>query len=230
MTENREGLAFRNPVKQEGWAMIYHVLTLDRDLTDGAFRLYVLLLKYARQAEQCWPGRERLSKDLGKSVRTIDYRLDELVERGLITREQRLNTTAMTWIEDVEDAYRSVPAKNCMDVPAKNCRGMSLQKIATKEETEKETDMKDGGGHTKEQKQVVELLSDFGVSQAVATRLAAQRSLEDVRGWLAYAKAADGLQDPVAFVVARLRDGEVPPDNGKATEEDDRRRYLEWLQ
>jgi hypothetical protein len=31
--------------------------------------LYTLLLKYARQAGGCWPGVERLSKDLDKEPR-----------------------------------------------------------------------------------------------------------------------------------------------------------------
>lgn len=36
----------------------------------------------------------------------------------------------------------------------------------------------------------------------------------------------------MAFVVARMRDGEVPPDEGttQADEEQQRWRYLEWLQ
>jgi hypothetical protein len=62
----------------------------------------------------------------------------------------------------------------------------------------------------------------------MAERLAGQRSLEDVKGWIAYAKRAQGLRDPVAFVVARLRDGEeLPEEEPKSGDDgDDRSRYI----
>lgn len=223
MTE-REGLAFRNPVKQDGWAQVYHVLTLDTDLSDGAFRLYVLLLRYARQDAECWPGRDRLAQDLGKSVRSIDYRLEQLVKRGLITREQRQNQTAMTWIEDVEKVYNPVPARNCKDVPAKSCRDLSLQEIADKEETEKETDMKGVGDPTAQQ--AVSLLTSFGVTESVARQLSQDTDPETVQAWITYAENAMGIQNPAAFLVSRLRAGEPPPSD--VGDGDDRRRYLEW--
>ena len=231
MTEKRGGLAFRNPVKQQGWAMIYHVLTLDQDLSDGAFRLYVLLLMYARQADGCWPGRERLAKDLGASVPTVDRRLSELVKKGLITRQQRLNRTAMTWIEDLEDVYASVPIKNDRDVLIKNDRDMSLSKMIGKEETEEETDMKDDGVLTTTQQQSLSLLTSFGVTHSVAKNLATNCDLESVEGWIDYAQAADGLHSPIAFVVSKLSTGDpVPPAVEKNNPDAQRKRYLQWLQ
>ena len=231
MTEKRGGLAFRNPVKQQGWAMIYHVLTLDQDLSDGAFRLYVLLLMYARQADGCWPGRQRLSKDLGTSVPTVDRRLSELVKKGLITRQQRLNRTAMTWIEDLEDVYASVPIKNDRDVLVKNDRDMSLSKMIGKEKKEEETDMNDDGGLTTKQQQSLSLLTSFGVTQSVAEGLATDCDFEAVQGWIDYAQAADGLHSPVAFVVSKLKSGDPVPSPSETDDPDaQRKRYLAWLQ
>jgi hypothetical protein len=223
-----EGLAFRNPVKRQGWAQVYHVLTLDTDLSDGAFRLYVLLLRYARQDNGCWPGRDRLAHDLGKSTRTVDYRLEELVRRGLVTREQRQNQTAMTWIEDVERVYHPVPARNCEDVPAKNCEDLSLQNLADKEETEEETGMKGGDGLTTRQRQSMHLLSGFGVTDSVARDLAQDCDPESVRAWITYTEHAQGLHNPAAFVVSKLKAGDPIPENGKDPA-DDRKRYLEWV-
>ena len=82
MAKERDGLAFRNPVKRKGWAQVYHVLTMDEELSDGAFRLYVLLLKYAQQRGGCWPGRERLARDLGTTTRTIDRRITDPAGAG----------------------------------------------------------------------------------------------------------------------------------------------------
>ena len=127
MTEKPEQMRFRRPVHALGFAMIYHVLTLDRELSDGAFRLYALLLKYARQKDACWPGLERLAEDLGKGVPTVKRRLAELVDRGLVTRERRFMRSSVTWIEDLEEAYQGSPilerafeeVKNELDVPLK---------------------------------------------------------------------------------------------------------------
>lgn len=68
------------------------------------------------------------------------------------------------------------------------------------------------------------VLVQFGVSPAVAKRLAAQCGAEQISGWLAYAKSANGLQDPVAFVVRQLLDGEPAPE--AARELSTRDRYL----
>ena len=100
-----EQLRFRRTVESQGFSIVYHVLTLDTDLSDGAFRLYVLLLKYAQQSGTCWPGVDRLAADLGKKPRTILYHLAELTERGLISRERRPNRSSITWIEDLETVY-----------------------------------------------------------------------------------------------------------------------------
>ena len=88
MDDKPEPLRSRSTVKQLGWAQVYHILTLNNELSDGAFRLYVLLLKYARQSRRCWPGVERLARDLDKAKSTIKAQLAELTERRLITRER----------------------------------------------------------------------------------------------------------------------------------------------
>jgi DNA-binding transcriptional ArsR family regulator len=241
MTEQREGLAFRRAVEQAGFARLSHLVVTDQNLSDGAVRLYARLLYYARQDIRCWPGVARLASDLGKSERTVAYRIEELEERGLITREQRgKGKTAFTWIEDLEDVYagkpvdNSSPAKNCRASPAKNCRALALQKIADKEETEEETDMNGGGDNTKDIQTKTATLTAFGVAGCVAERLARKRSIEEIKGWLEYAARANGLNNPVAFVVARLRDGEPVPDqkkgNGQERRPDSEGKYAKYIQ
>ena len=217
MAKERDSLAFRNPVKRKGWAQVYHVLTMDEELSDGAFRLYVLLLKYAQQRGGCWPGRERLARDLGTTTRTIDRRLAELIERGLITRVQRVNQTAITWIEDLETVYadegKEVPDKNVEDgeVPDKNVEPMTSTNLSRKEHEEEQQDMVDGGT-TKDKAIKTTVLTAFGVARPVAVRLAHARKLEEIQGWIDYAKRAKGLHNPIGLVVSRLRDGVPVPD------------------
>jgi len=75
------------------------------------------------------------------------------------------------------------------------------------------------------------LLCDFGISKPVARDLARQCDAEQIAGWLAYAKSAHGLSDPVAFVVRRLKDGEPVPDSARCRVDShatDRARYAAW--
>ncbi len=53
-------------------------------ISDGAFRLYCVLLLYCRQKMTAWPGQELLAEDLGCSVRQVQRRLVELREIGLV--------------------------------------------------------------------------------------------------------------------------------------------------
>lgn len=61
----------------------------DHDLSDGAMRLYALLLHYARQSDRCWPSQERLAKDSGLCRRTIQRRIAELEAKGYVLTETR---------------------------------------------------------------------------------------------------------------------------------------------
>lgn len=68
-----------------------------------------------------------------------------------------------------------------------------------------------GDGLTNHQTQVVAELVAFGISEGIATRLAHERRMDDIQGWLAYARKAEGVWNPQGLVVARLRAGERPP-------------------
>lgn len=53
-------IRFRRRIEEAGYSILYHVLTLDGELSDQAFRLYSLLLKYAQQKDYAYPGVKRL--------------------------------------------------------------------------------------------------------------------------------------------------------------------------
>ena len=69
-----------------------------------------------------------------------------------------------------------------------------------------------------------DLLTTIGVSPSVARKLAASCDPADVLGWVNYARSAKGVTNPPAFVVARLKKGEPPPEPDLP--EDDPRRYI----
>jgi hypothetical protein len=68
-----------------------------------------------------------------------------------------------------------------------------------------------GDGLTNHQTQAFAELIAFGISEGIATRLAHERQTDDIQGWLAYARKAEGVRNPQGLVVARLRAGERPP-------------------
>ena len=123
-----EQISYRRSVDQIGFAQVCHLVTLDGTLSDGAVRLYMLLLKYAQDKGACWPGITRLARELHKSKRTVKRYLMELVERGLITREQRGNgKTAKTWIEDLEAVYGDGPTVSLL--PSGDTGGTAMSSL-----------------------------------------------------------------------------------------------------
>jgi biotin operon repressor len=61
-----------------------HVLESEK-LSPGAKLTFAMLLKYAWQNDYCFPGQERLAKDMGAGVRSIVRHVQELETAGYIT-------------------------------------------------------------------------------------------------------------------------------------------------
>jgi DNA-binding FadR family transcriptional regulator len=228
-----ETIKHRRKVDAVGWARLSHLVVIDNELSDGAVRLYARLLWYARQAGNCWPGRDRLAEDLRVSEPTIRRRLSELVARGLITRRQRMNTTAVTILEDLETVYGAVdnfpsPSNLTGTVPVKNDPDMSPSNLTHKEETEEETSADDVDNTTEQNKAFsVSVLRAAGVIERVARELAAEHDLERVEAVIEHAQAkAD--DNPAGLIVWMLRNGaDVPKRAKKQSEETDpHRRFL----
>ena len=99
-------VAHKNPVKQVGYAMVYHVATLDPELSDGALRTLHVYLMHAQQKNVCWPSRARVAELRGKSEVTISRHNEELERLGYIARERRMDDASMTYILDYEQNPR----------------------------------------------------------------------------------------------------------------------------
>lgn len=63
--------------------------------------------------------------------------------------------------------------------------------------------------------QKVDLLKELGVSEPKLTAIANLATLDDVKGWCAYAKSQNSLTNPAGFVVSKLEKGEPPPEAGQ---------------
>ncbi len=60
-----------------------------KHISVGAKLIYAMLLKYAREMDECFPGQERLAKDMGNGERSVRRWLQELVQVGLISIKKR---------------------------------------------------------------------------------------------------------------------------------------------
>lgn len=60
-----------------------HVLKSDR-ISPGAKLAYAMLLSYAWQNDYCFPGQERLAKDMGVSDRSVRTYLQELEKKAFL--------------------------------------------------------------------------------------------------------------------------------------------------
>ena len=74
---------------QRGWTGVPNFILENSEITAGAKLTYAMLLKYARELDQCFPGQERLAKDMGNGRRTIVRYITELEQAGLVTVVRR---------------------------------------------------------------------------------------------------------------------------------------------
>ena len=74
---------------QRGWTGVPNFILENGELSAGAKLTYAMLLKYARELDQCFPGQERLARDMGNGRRSIGRYIAELEKAGLVTVKRR---------------------------------------------------------------------------------------------------------------------------------------------
>jgi len=74
---------------QRGWTGVPNFILESNEISIGAKLTYAMLLKYAREDDQCFPGQDRLAEDMGSGVRSIVRYISELEEVGLLSVKRR---------------------------------------------------------------------------------------------------------------------------------------------
>jgi len=97
-----------NPIREVGFAQIEHVVTLDLELSDGAFRTYALLHYFWRDKKQMWASTATLAAMRGVKEATILAHLRELIAAGLIERRRRLGQSSIICLKDLPERYLSI--------------------------------------------------------------------------------------------------------------------------
>jgi len=74
--------------------IIQNELIANIRISDGAYRLYIMLqsMCYGQKCE-CYPSEHYLATSLGRSVRTVQRYLKELVQHNLIVKRRRGSTS-----------------------------------------------------------------------------------------------------------------------------------------
>ena len=72
-----------------GFTQVPNAILKSQKLTPAAKLTYAMLLSYAWQNDFCFPGQERLARDIGVSDRSVRTYLKELEETGLLAIKQQ---------------------------------------------------------------------------------------------------------------------------------------------
>ena len=74
---------------QKGWTGVPNFILESKDISVGAKLTYAMLLKYAREKAESFPGQDRLAVDMGTGKRSIVRYIAELEKVGLLTVKRR---------------------------------------------------------------------------------------------------------------------------------------------
>ncbi len=73
----------------KGFTQVPNHVLVSNKLSPGAKLTYAMLLKYAWQNDFCFPGQERLAKDMGVTDRSVRTYLQELERHKFVAIKQR---------------------------------------------------------------------------------------------------------------------------------------------
>ena len=74
---------------QRGWTGVPNFILESKKISVGAKLTYAMLLKYAREMEECFPGQDRLAEDIGTSRQSVNAYIGELQRVDLLTVKRR---------------------------------------------------------------------------------------------------------------------------------------------
>lgn len=89
LKERNIELDTRDPVAQGGFTQVPNFILKNAGLSLGAKVTYAMFLSYAWHNDSCFPGQERLAKDMGMSRSRVTEFIAELHRAGFITVHRR---------------------------------------------------------------------------------------------------------------------------------------------
>ena len=80
---------YHDLVTRYGFTQVPNFILTNKTLSVGAKLYYAMLLKYAREKDECFPGQRTLAEDMGSSERSVRTYQKELEDAELLTVTQR---------------------------------------------------------------------------------------------------------------------------------------------
>lgn len=148
-------LIIRDRTLKNGFTPVPNVILESKSLSLGAKVLYALLLRYAWQNSEAFPGQGRLAESTGCTERTIRTYLTELKNAGLISWKRRgLTKTNIYYINDLKEFLDrkstsgqegKKPERNNNTLPDRKSRSAQNRKRVSDKEypDQKDTDQED---------------------------------------------------------------------------------------
>ena len=78
-----------DPIALHGFTQVPNFILRDARISIGAKTAYALLLSYAWHNNLCFPGQDRLAKDMGMGIASVNRFIKELEEAALIEITRR---------------------------------------------------------------------------------------------------------------------------------------------
>lgn len=89
LTEKNILLKGADLLSQSGFTQVPNTVLESSAISPGAKLAYAMLLKYAWQNNFCFPGQDRLAKDMGVSLRSTNSYIQELEKKAFINITRR---------------------------------------------------------------------------------------------------------------------------------------------
>src|SRR5262245_37223998 len=87
--ERNMKLNWVDPIALHSFTQVPNLILRDPDISIGAKTVYSLLLSYAWHNDLCFPGQDRLAKDMGMGIASVNRFVKELEECALIEITRR---------------------------------------------------------------------------------------------------------------------------------------------
>jgi len=129
-------LIIKDPTLRKGFTTIPNAVMSAKGLSMSAKYLYGLLLSFAWQDEECWPGQNKLAEAADCSVKTIEKYLKELRSYELISwKRQGLNRPNIYYINDLGTVDRLInpDLTGCSNPEWKGCSNPELTTCSNQE-------------------------------------------------------------------------------------------------
>jgi hypothetical protein len=206
-------------------------------LKGAKLHVFLAIALHANEHGWAWPSYKKLERETGYGRNTIARALSELceltinghrvllrfqpiAEDGTYQSNRYLIFPSDEEVKQFEKSENEPCTKNSDTVEP--CTGFRYtekpytENVDTKHNhVEEQTDMVHGGDNNKNKAITLTLLTGFGVSQGVAHQLAEKCDPDYVQEWIKYTKQAQGLRNPIGFLVSKLKAGEAVPDTKK---------------